>query len=111
VTQQTIGFGPGNLPYATVATAAPFTPVGAHQADTTIDTAQALTIPPTATKVLMQAEAQDLRYTLDGSTTPTGSVGFLLAAGDAQVIDLAGGIVVTVIAAVAGGVVQYQAGK
>lgn len=81
-------------------------PVGSFTRDTTISTATALTVPSNATGIIMQADAADLTYTLDG-TTPTADVGFDLIDGDPPVrIDLYPGAVVNVISAT--GEVKYQ---
>lgn len=40
-----------------------------------------LTIPGAATHAMLQAETQDIRYTMDNATTPTSTVGMLLKAG------------------------------
>lgn len=40
----------------------------------------------------VQAEAQNVRWTDDGTTTPTASVGFVLAAGSTMTIDDLGAI-------------------
>jgi len=49
-----------------------FNPVGAHAEDTTVSAATTLTPPTGATKLLLQALAQNIRFTLDG-TVPTAS--------------------------------------
>jgi hypothetical protein len=62
-----------------------FSPVGSHASGTTISSALPLVNPPGATKLLIQALSQNIRYTLDGSN-PTASRGFQLKAGDPPVI-------------------------
>jgi hypothetical protein len=59
----------------------PLRPVGSHTGGTSISSATTLTIPNGARYVLVQALAQNVRYTLDG-TTPTTTLGFQLKAGD-----------------------------
>lgn len=81
--------------------------VGTHGTDTTISTATTLTPPVGATKLILQAQGQDVRYTLDG-TTPTASVGFILYAGDTATIPVGQSAVVKVIEATSGGAVAYQ---
>lgn len=62
-----------------------FEPVGAHQDGRTISSATTITPPTGATKWLVQALSQNVRYTLDG-TAPTTSKGFQLKAGDPPVV-------------------------
>lgn len=63
----------------------PLNPVDAHSSGADISSATPLTPPAGATKLLIQAITQNVRYTLDG-TTPTASVGFQLKAGDPPVV-------------------------
>lgn len=51
-------------------------------AKTVAEIAPSGTIPPTATHAIVQCEAQNCRWTDDGTTTPTASVGMILAVGD-----------------------------
>lgn len=46
-----------------------------------ITSSTALTAPAGATYAVVTAETANVRYTLDGVTTPTASVGIILAAG------------------------------
>lgn len=86
----------------------PIRPVGAHTRDTTVDTATVLTIPSGARYCLLQCLAQNIRYTLDG-TTPTAAVGFrMTAAATPTAIYCETGITLTVISETAGAEVQYQ---
>jgi hypothetical protein len=62
-----------------------FDPVGDHVDGPDISSAVTLTAPTGATKIMIQAVTQNIRYTLDG-TAPTTSVGFLLKADDPAVI-------------------------
>lgn len=57
----------------------PLIPVGAHVANGAISSATTLDVPAGANRLLLQALAQNVRYTLDG-TTPTASTGFRLTA-------------------------------
>lgn len=64
----------------------PFIPLKAltgdtHQSVTLGATALTLSVPLQARGILMQATAQNIRYTLDG-TTPTASTGFQMIASD-----------------------------
>ena len=61
-----------------------FNPVGAHGQNASLNTVQTLTIPSGATNIIAQAQTQNVRYTLDG-TTPTASKGFQLEKGAAAV--------------------------
>lgn len=63
-----------------------FSPIGAHNSGLTISSAQTLSVPSGATKIMMQCLTQNIRYTLDGNTVPTASVGFQLKAGELPVI-------------------------
>lgn len=47
-----------------------------------LDPAVSLTIPAGARVAIIQADTNDLRWTDDNSTTPSATVGMLLAAGD-----------------------------
>ena len=62
-----------------------FEPVGAHNDGLDISSAVTITIPTGATKILMQVQTQNARYTLDG-TAPTASKGFQLKDGDPPII-------------------------
>ncbi len=91
-----------------------FRPVGSHARNTSIDTAA--TITPTgdavgAEYIMIQALAQNVRFTLDGSV-PTAAQGFRLAVGDRQVLPLVPNITqIKVISETAGAAVEYQYGK
>jgi hypothetical protein len=72
-------------------------PVGAHQTDATISSATSFTCPAEANGVLISALAQDVNFTLDG-TTPTATVGLTLKADDTVIfIPMYGGQVLKVI--------------
>lgn len=86
-------------------------PVGDHVSEDDVDAAVTLTPPATANALLIQATAQNVRYTLDG-TTPTASVGFLLRSDDQPlVIDLGPGMTIKVIEVAATATVEYQWGR
>jgi hypothetical protein len=88
-----------------------FNQIGAHQEDTTISGATTLTPPTGATKLLIQALAQNVRFTLD-ATVPTASVGFQLKAGDPPLlIPIKAGQVVTVIEETASGNIEFAWGN
>lgn len=87
------------------------TPVGDHTSDNDIAAAKTLTPPATATALLIQATAQNVRYTLDGAD-PTTSSGFLLRSDDQPlVIDLGPGMTIKVIEESATATVEYQWGR
>ena len=89
-----------------------FYPEGAHLQDTSIDTATTLTKPASgASKLLLQATEQAVRFTLDG-TTPTTGKGFVLGADDPPVLLQVGeDVTVKVISETAGAAVEYQWGR
>lgn len=62
-----------------------FNPVGAHTRNTSLSSVVTLTPPDGATKLLIQAVAQNVRYVLDGST-PSATVGFQMVASDPPII-------------------------
>ena len=88
-----------------------FTPVGAHSDGATISSAQTLTCPADATKLLIQALGQNVRYTLDG-TTPTATKGFQLKVGEPPaLLSVTSETTVKVIEETATADLQYQWGK
>jgi len=89
----------------------PFEPVGNH-ISTTCATAHSPVFPAEgATKILVQAITQNIRYTLDG-TTPTAAIGFQIVAGDPPVIIRVGpNCYPQFFQEAAGAVLQYQLGK
>lgn len=85
-------------------------PVGSHTDGADISSAVELTPPAGATKLLVQALTQNVRYTLDG-TTPTASKGFQMKAGDPPiVIPIDDDTTITVIEEAATADLQYQWG-
>lgn len=102
-----------SVPGTTNAVALPLTTVGSHAqiAAGGLNTVQSLTAPAGAYKLLIQAFAQNVRYTLEGTAATTGK-GFLLTAGnDPTLIPVVPGQVVKVISAVAGAALEYQWGR
>lgn len=88
-----------------------FNPVGSHSDGLAISSAQALVNPPGATKLLIQALSQNVRFTLDGSA-PTTSRGFQLRAADPPIIIPIGvNTTVRVIEEAATADLQYQYGS
>lgn len=88
-----------------------FYPVGSHYDGTDISSATTLTPASGATKLLIQALTQNVRFTLDG-TVPTASKGFQLAAGDPPtLIVLSSNTTIKVIQEAATADIQYQWGS
>jgi hypothetical protein len=88
-----------------------FNPIGAHQEDTTVSSATTLTPETGATKLLLQALAQNVRFTLNG-TTPTATLGFQLTAGDPPImIPIKASQVVKVIEEAASANIEFQWGN
>ena len=87
-----------------------FNPYGAHGRQTDLGSAFAPTVPPGATMCVVQALAQNVRFTLDG-TTPTAVVGFQIVAGDVErILPVDTRTVLTFIQETAGAELQYQFG-
>lgn len=85
-----------------------FDPVGAHVDGPTITSAVTLTPPEGATKVLLQAVAQNVRITFDG-TVPTATKGFQIVASDPPSLwPLGNNAVIKVIEETGGADLQYQ---
>lgn len=85
-----------------------FVPVGAHTSTTLTGSVTTLSVDSRATGVLIQAETQNVRYTLDG-TNPTTSNGFVLTAGaDPIIIPKNSDITIKVLRQTSGAVIQYQ---
>ena len=90
----------------------PFVISGSNTKNASLSSAQPLTAPAGARKLLIQAFAQNVRYTLDGATAPAATVGFQIKAGDAPVIiPVVGGQVVKVIEESASAYINYQWGS
>lgn len=60
-------------------------PVGAHTANSSLSSAATISIPDGATKIIVQALDQNIRYTV-GGTAPTTTLGFQLKAGDPPIM-------------------------
>lgn len=88
-----------------------FAPVGSHQSGVSISSAFPIVNPPGATKLLIQALTQNVRFTLDGSA-PTASRGFQLKANDPPtIIPISATTTVKVIEEAATANLQYQYGS
>lgn len=87
-----------------------FRPLGSHNSGATISSATTLTPTAGATKLLIQALTQNVRFTLDG-TVPTASLGFqILAAAAPIVVPIDSATVIKVIQETATASLQYQFG-
>ena len=87
-----------------------FNPKGAHGRETSLTAAFAPTVPAGATMCVVQALAQNVRFTLDG-TPPTAVVGFQIVAGDVErILPVDTRTVLTFIQETAGAELQYQFG-
>jgi hypothetical protein len=88
-----------------------FYPVGDHVSNPDISSAQLLVTAEGATKLLIQALTQNVRFTLDG-TTPTAAAGFQLLAGDPPLlITLTEQMTITVIQEAATADLEFQWGN
>jgi len=88
---------------------APYFPVGAHTANTSLTGVVTVPCPEGATGLLVQAADQNIRFTLDGSG-PTSTSGFVLKADDPPVlIPLIPGQAVLFTQETATAQLQYQA--
>lgn len=85
--------------------------VGAHTQNGSLGSAVSITVPAGAAQMMLQAQAANVRFTLDG-TAPTSTVGFLLVADDPPlVIGVKPAQVVKVIQTGAGAKLDYQFGS
>lgn len=83
-------------------------PVGAHTANSSLSSAATISIPDGATKIVMQAITQNIRYTL-GGTAPTTTLGFQLKAGDPPItVPVGAGTTFKFIEETATATLQYQ---
>ncbi len=91
-----------------MATAQKFQALGAMLSDNTISASTDLTPPAGADAVMIQCLSQNVRYTIDGSTVPTASTGFLMVANTVYTLDVTPGVAIKVIEASASATVIYQ---
>ena len=61
----------------------PYAVAGPEQHNLTVTSATGLAVPTGTTYAIVQAKTASVNYTLDGVTTPSGTVGITLAAGSA----------------------------
>lgn len=84
-----------------------YAPVAEHSSGATISSATTLTKPTGATKIIIQALTQNVRFTLDG-TAPTATLGFQLLSGGSPFIIEVTGASIKVIQEAATASLQYQ---
>jgi len=87
-------------------------PLSPEQHNVSLVSSTALNVPAGATYAVVCAAVQNVRFTWDGSTTPTASVGFILPSGSC--VSLGGAVIISqfrAIAAVAGGVIDVGYAK
>jgi hypothetical protein len=95
----------------TVKTSNWFELIGSHISDPDVSSAIVLVPPQNAGTLMIQTNAQNLRYTLDG-TVPTTTTGFVLTAGaEPKEIPLRPTVTVTIIEAAATANVEIQYGE
>lgn len=87
-----------------------YTIVGSHTRNASLGSVVTLSLPSGANGILIQASAQNVKYTLDG-TNPTSTIGFTLSTSAAPVLITfpADTTVLKVIEATAGAAIDYQA--
>lgn len=72
-----------------------------------LTTAQTVTLPNNANSILISADGQPIRFTIDG-TTPTSTLGITLAVNQPLRLDLFPGAVLKAIETAASGFLNYQ---
>jgi hypothetical protein len=88
-----------------------FYPQGDHVSDTTLSTVTDLSsIAGTRGKILIQALAQNIRFTLGSNDVPSATVGFVLKVGDQPVIIDLEGVTLQIIEETSGAIAQYVFG-
>ena len=83
-------------------------PISSHANNSSVSTAVSISVPESATLMLIQAISKNVRVTLDSSTTATSTVGFQVAAGTAQYFPVGATTSVSVIEESASATIQYQ---
>src|SRR5690348_4066348 len=90
-------------------TPAPYLPIGTHTVNSSLSSAASITVAANSNGILAQAISQNIRFTMDGVTTPTATVGFQIKAGDPPVlIPVQPGQVLKFIEETASATLQYQ---
>lgn len=88
---------------------APFTPVGTHVRNATLNVAVTLTAPTGANTLWITVETQNVRVRLDG-TAPDATTGLLLYAGQSYMIAMNTAQAIKLIETAASAVINYQWG-
>ena len=86
-------------------------PVGAHTTNSTLNASVTLTPPLNASRILLQAFTQNVRFLFtetSSATVPTASVGFRLLAGERINLSVPTGSLLKVIEETASASIQYQ---
>jgi hypothetical protein len=83
-------------------------PVGTHKQITGLTVVKSIRIPSGASGVLMQTEAGEVHYTLDGVTAPTATLGFRMALGAVITLRLRPGTLVQFFQTQPNAVLDYQ---
>ena len=86
-------------------------PVGAHVTNSSLSSAVTLTQPASASRILLQAFTQNVRFLFTETTStavPTASVGFRLPAGERIDLSVPTGCLLKVIEETASASIQYQ---
>lgn len=86
--------------------------VGAHTTNSSLSAAVSLTCPANASRILLQAFTQNVRFlfaeTTNTALVPTASVGFRLLAGERIDLSIPAGTILKVIEETASASIQYQ---
>ena len=99
----------GSIAAGSLTVKSPIATVGAHIRNASLSSAVTLTPQTGANTLIISAETQPVRITMDG-TTATTTVGFRLDDGDMVVFEFVDGTTFSVIETVASAVIQYQWG-
>lgn len=88
----------------------PIAPVNTHGSETLGGTKFSPVLPESPVRhLLVQALAQNIRYTLDGATDPTAAIGFQLVASDPSIsIPMGPGVTPQFFREAGGAILQYQ---
>lgn len=88
---------------------APFSPIGTHTRNATLNTAVTLTTPAGANTLWISVETQNVRVRFDG-TAPDATTGLLLYAGQSYMIAMSAAQAIKLIEVTASAVINYQWG-
>lgn len=92
-------------------TPAPFIPIGDHVQISDLSSVSTPTRPAGALAVMATATGADVRFTLDGATDPTATVGHVLRDGETVIVDVAEAAELRAIQAEAGASLDLQWGS